>query len=123
MGFIQEFYYLHNKTRDGEYVINLDEHPDIGTHGIVLYALNKSITYFDSLGVEHILKEIKKFIGNENTKGSKMTKNSFTIQAYDSLMRGYFCIGFINFVVKGKSVTDFKLFSPNNFINKKKIII
>ena len=120
MGFIQEFYCSHNKTRDGEYVINLDEHPDIGTHGIVLYTLNKSITYFDSLGVEHTLKEIKKFTGNENTKGSKITKNIFTIQAYDSLMRGYFCIGFINFMVKGKSLTDFKLFSPNNFKKKKK---
>ena len=84
-----------------------------------MYALNKCITYFDSLGVEHILKEIKKFIGNESTKGSKITKNIFTIQAYDSLMRGYFCIGFINFMVKGKSLTDFKLFSTNNFKKKK----
>ena len=47
----------------GTYVINLDEHSDIGTHRIALYALN-NVAYFDSFGVEHISKEIKNFIGN-----------------------------------------------------------
>ena len=31
-------------------------------------------------------------------------------------MCGYFCIGFIDFMFKGNSLTDFtNLFSPNNF--------
>ena len=46
---------LSNKMKDGAYVINLDEYSDIGTHWIVLYALNNTATYFDSFGVEHIL--------------------------------------------------------------------
>ena len=44
-----------------------------------------------------------------------MQMNIFRIQAYDSIMCGYFCIGFIDFMLKGKSLTDFtNLFSPNN---------
>ena len=48
-------------------------------------------------------KKLKKFISNKNTKGSTITKNIFRIQAYDSVMWGYFCIGFIGFMLKGKS--------------------
>ena len=40
------------------YVINLDEYADVASHWISLYALNNDITYFDSLGVEHVPKEI-----------------------------------------------------------------
>ena len=72
---------------------------------------NNDITYFDSLGIEHISKEIKGFIGNKNIK-----TNIFRMQAYGSMMCGYFCIGFIDFMLEGKTLTKFKnLFSPNNF--------
>ena len=102
---------LPNKIKDGAYVINLDEYSDIGTHWIALYVKNNDITYFDSFGVEHIPKEIKAFIKNGNIK-----TNIFRIQAYDSIMCGYFCIGFINFMFKGKTLTEFtNLFSPSNF--------
>ena len=102
---------LPDKIKDGAYVINLDEYSDIRTHWIALYVQNNDVTYFDSFGVEHIPKEIKTFIGNKNIK-----TNIFRIQAYDSIMCGYFCIGFIDFMLKGKSLTDFtNLFSPNIF--------
>ena len=39
------------KIRDGAYVINLDEHSDIGTHWVASYVRNNDITYFDSLGI------------------------------------------------------------------------
>ena len=52
--------------KDGAYIINLDEYSDIGTHWVALYVYNNSVTYFDSSGVEHIPKEIKTFINNEN---------------------------------------------------------
>ena len=42
------------KIKDGQYVINLDEYSDIGTHWIAQYILNNNVTYFDSFGVEHI---------------------------------------------------------------------
>ena len=68
------------------------------------------MAYFDSFGVDHIPKEIKKFINNKN-----IIANNFRIQAYDSVMCGYFCIGFINYIFMGKSLTDYtNLFSPNN---------
>ena len=54
------------KTKDGTYVINLDEYSNIGTHWIAFYASNISVAYFDSFGIEHIPKEIKTFI-NKST--------------------------------------------------------
>ena len=92
------------------YITSLDEYADIGTHWIALYMNGNAVTYFDSFGVEHISKEIKKFI-----IGSTITTNIFRMQAYGSLMRRYFCIGFINFMLMGKSLQDFtNLFLPNN---------
>ena len=77
------------------------------------------MTYFDSFGVEHILKEIKTFIENKNIK-----TNIFRIQTYDSIMCGYFCIGFIDFMFKGKTLTEYtNLFSPYNFKKNDNIIL
>ena len=45
------------KIKDGTYVINIDEYSDIATHWIALYVVNNDVTYFDSFGVEHILKK------------------------------------------------------------------
>ena len=64
---------------------------------------NNKVTYFDSFGVEHILKEIKAFIG----RSLSITTNIFRIQAYDSIMCGYFCIGFIDFMLARKTLTEF----------------
>ena len=50
---------LLDKVKDLTYVINLDEYSDIGTHWIVLYALNNNVTYFDGFGFEHIPKKSK----------------------------------------------------------------
>ena len=51
-------------------------------------------TYFDNFGVKHFAKKIKIFIGNKN-----VATNTYRIQAYDSVMCGYFCIGFIDFML------------------------
>ena len=84
-----------------------------------MYVKNNDVTYFDSFGVEHIPKEIKIFIDK-----SIVVANIFRIQAYDSVMCGYFCIRFIDFILKEKSVKDFtELFSPNNFIKNDDIIL
>ena len=99
-----------NNIKNGAYVTNLDEYFDIGTHWVALYVNNKTTIYLDSFGVEHIPKEMMKFIGNKN-----IITNIFRIQAYDSIMCGYFCIGFINFILNGNSLTDYtNLFSPND---------
>ena len=73
---------LSDEIKDGAYVINFDEYSDIGTHWIALYINNNSVTYFDSLEVEHIPKEIKKFIDGSLS----ITTNIFRIQAYNSIM-------------------------------------
>ena len=93
--------------KNGAYVINLDEYAGVGTHWIALYVKNNEVIYFDSFGVEHVPKEIKRFIELKNTK-----TNIFRIQAHNSIMCGYFCIGFIDFLFAGKSLIGFtSLFS------------
>ena len=57
---------LTDKMKDGAYLNNHDEYSDIGTHWISLYVNTKTVKYFDSFGVEHIPKEIKKLINNKN---------------------------------------------------------
>ena len=99
------------KIKDRAYVINLDEYSDIGAHWIALYVQNNGVTYFDSSRVEHIRKEIKTFISNKNIKSKY-----FSIQTYDSIMWGYFRIGFIDFMLTGKTLTEFtNHFSPKYF--------
>ena len=110
---------LGSTVKNGAYVINLDEYHDIGTHWVALYVNNKTIIYFDSFGVEHIRREITKFITRK-----KIITKIYRIQAYDSIMCGYFCIGFINFMFNGKSLTDYtNLFSPNDFKKNDDIIL
>ena len=79
-----------SKIKDQAYIINLDECESIRTHWIALYVNAENTSYFDSFGVEHIPKEIRKFIKNKN-----ITTNTYRIQAYNSIICGYFCIGFI----------------------------
>ena len=110
---------LPNKIKDEAYVKTVDEHSDICTHWIALYVKNNDITFFDRLEVEHIPEEIIKIIGHKN-----VIANIFRIQEYDSIMCGYFCIAFIDFMLKGKSLTEYtNLFSSNNFKKNNKIIM
>ena len=118
MGFIQEIIYQ-KKIKDGAYLINLDEHADTGTHWIALFCSGNEIVYFYSFGVEHIPEEMKKFIANRNIK-----TNIFRVQANNSVMCGYFCIGFIDFMFANKTLTDYtNLFSPNDFDKNDQIIL
>ena len=97
--------YLRNslsKINGGAYIINLDEYESIGIHWIALYVIAKNVTYIDSFAVEHIPKEIRKFIGNKN-----IITNIYRVQAYDLLTCGYFCIGLVGFMLKGKSLLEY----------------
>ena len=80
---------------------------------------NNDVTYFDSFGVEHISKEIKKFIGSKN-----ITANIFRIRAYHSLLCGHFCIRFIDSMHKDKSLWDYiNSFFPNEYKRNERIIL
>ena len=106
------------EIKDEAYVINLDEFKSIGTHWIALYLNGNIVINFDSFWVEHIPKEIKKFIGNKN-----IITNIYRIQAYDS-MCGYSSIGFIDFMLKDKSLLDYtNLFSPNKYEKGNKMML
>ena len=84
---------------------------------------NNDVTYFDSFGVEHVSKEINRTLSSAS-QNKIISTNIFRIQAYDSIMCGYFCIGFIDFMLKGKTLTEFtNLFSPNNFKKNDDIIL
>ena len=66
---------------DGAYIINLDECSDIGTQWVALRVNNSNnIIYFDIFGVEHIPKEIKAFIINDNNNNKNIKPNIFRIQ-------------------------------------------
>ena len=99
---------LPKKVKDGAYVTNLDEYAGVGTHWVALFCNRSEIVYFDSFSVEYVPEEIKEFIGNK-----KIIANIFRVQANNSVMWGYFFIGFINFMLAAKKMTDFtSIFSP-----------
>ena len=82
-----------------------------------MYALNKNVSYFKSFGVEHIPKKI--FIDK-----SIIVTDIFTMQPYDSVICGYFCIGFIVFMLASITLTDFtNLFSPKIYKKNDDIIL
>ena len=81
--------------------------------------VNNDVTYFDSFGVEHIPEEIKAFINDNNIK-----TNIFRIQAHNSIICGYFCIGFSDFMLAGKKLTDYtNLFFLYDFKKNDNIIL
>ena len=93
---------LPKTIKNGTYVIYLDEYANAGAQWIALYVKNNEITYFDYFDVEHRHKTI----------------NIFRIQADNSIVWGYFCIGFIGFMFAGRS-----LFSPYYFMKNDKTIL
>ena len=66
------------------------------------------------------------FIGHPLSFASQnknIIANTFWVQAYDSVMWGYFCTGFIDFMLAGKKLTDYTtLFSPYDFKKNDDII-
>ena len=114
MVLFQEIIYLKNKVwgiRNNMGHNNLGEYADIGTHWIALFCNRNEIVYIDSFGVEHVPEEIKEFAGNKNIKAAIVR-----VQTNDSGMCGYFCNGFIDFVLAGEKLTDYtNLFSPHDF--------
>ena len=92
--------------KDRTYTINPDEY-------------ESTETYFKIFGVEHIQKEIRKFIRNKN-----IITNIYRIQVYDSIMWGYSCIGFIDLALKGKSLLEYiNLFSLKDYEKNDKTIL
>ena len=87
-------------------------------HWIALFCNRNEIVYFISFDVEHVSEEIKEL------SGIKTIANIFRVQASNSVMCGYFCVGFIDFMLAGKKLTDFtSMFSPHDFDKNDGIIL
>ena len=97
------------QIKDGACVINLEEYKSIGTHWVALYVNGDNVKHFESFEVEYNPKEIKNYIGNKN-----ITISIYRIQANDSIMCGYLCIGFIDFMFKDKSPLYYTNLVPPN---------
>ena len=94
---------------------------------IALFCNRNEIVYFDSFGVEHVPEEIKEFIDRPSISASQnknIKVNIFRVQANNSVMCGYFSIGFIDFILSSKKLTDYiSLFSPHDFKKNDSIIL
>lgn len=88
--------------KDGAYVANLNEYKSIGTQLIASYANCISVKYFNGIGVQHIVEEIKKYFSNKS-----IITSIFRLQSHDLIMCGHFSIKFIDFISKRKCLTDF----------------
>ena len=96
-----------SKIKDEVYITNLEEYESIGSNWIALYGNAENVTS----GIEHISEETRKCMGNKN-----IIRNIYRIEPFNSIMCGYFCIGFIDFMYKGKSLLEYTiLFSPNEY--------
>ena len=89
------------KIKDGPFVINAGEYKSTGTHWIAFYVDSHHETYFHSSEVKHIREEVKRFRCNKNIK-----TNIYRMQTNDSIMYECICIGFLNFMLKGKILLD-----------------
>ena len=93
------------KIKDGAYMINLDQYANVGSNWIAIFCKKNGFVHFNSFGVEYIPEKIKDFI--EKFPGNKSIKtNIFQIQENNSIICGYFCIAFIDFMLAVKKLTD-----------------
>ena len=106
-------------NKDGAYIINLDKYDNIGTHWVAIYLKNNNVTYFDSFGIEYIPKEITKLINDKSIKS-----NIFRIQLLNSILCGYFYIGFIEYTFNNLGLNEYtKLFLVTDFDKNDQIIL
>ena len=85
------------RIKDGAYVINLDDKNSKETHWVSLFIDRNTAIYFDSFGIEYIPQEVLNKI-----KDKSITHNIFRIQNNESVMCGFYCITFIEYVLQEK---------------------
>ena len=85
--------------------------------GLIIHWLNLAV-YFDSFGIEYIPQEVLNKI-----RDNWITHNIFRIPDNESIMCGFYCITFIEYMLVGKTLLDYtNLFSPNDYEKNEKII-
>ena len=99
-------------------MINLDDKQSKGTHWVSLFTDRHTTVYFDSFGIEYIPQEVLSKI-----KDKSITHNIFRGKDDDTIMCGFYCIAFVEYMLAGKTLLDYtNLFSPNGYKNNDKII-
>ena len=99
---------------DGAYVLNLNDKNSKGTHWFSLFADRSTAVYFDSFGIEYIPQEVLNKI-----KDKSITHNIFSIQGNESIMCGFYCITFIEYMLAGKTLLNCTYLSNNGKKNDK----
>ena len=106
------------KKKDGAHVINLDSKNSNGKHWISIFFDRNKVIYFDSFGIEYIPQDVLNKIWDKF-----VTRHIFRIQDNESMMCGFYCIPFIEYMLAGKTLLDYtNLFSLNDYKKNDKII-
>ena len=106
------------RTKDGVYVIDLDDKDSKGTHWFPLFIDRNTALYFDSFRTEYIPLEVLNKIRDKS-----ITYNLFRIQDDESIICGFYCIAFVEYMLAGKNLLDYTyLLSPNDYKKNNKII-
>ena len=105
------------RIKDGAHVLNLEDKESKGEYCVSLrYEKNTSV-YFDSFGIEYIPQEVLNKI-----KGKSITRNIFRIQFDDSIVSGFYCIAFIEYMLAGKTLDYTDLFSTKDYQKNDKMV-
>jgi hypothetical protein len=89
---------FNKNTEYGNYIINLDSSDNNGTHWVA-YIYRKNISfYFDSFGIIPPLEVI------DYSQCNKILYNNFIIQEKYSVLCGWYCIDFINYMMNQKTL-------------------
>ena len=103
---------------DGAYVISLDDQKSKGTYWVSLFIHKNVSVYFDSFGIQYIPLEVLNKIRDKS-----ITHNIFRRQYNESIMCGFYCIAFTEYMLAGKTLLDYNnLFSPHDYKKNYKII-
>ena len=106
------------RIKNGAYIINLDDKNSKETHWVSLFIDKNLAVYFDSFGIEYIPQEVLNKI-----RDNWITHNIFRTPDNESIMCGFYCITFIEYMLAGKTLLDYtNLFSPNDYEKNDKII-
>ena len=101
-------------------MINLNDKPSNGTHWVSLFIDKNTAIHFDSFGIEYISQQVWNKIRDKSITYTTYLKNKID---NDSIMSGFYCIVFIEYMLSGKTLSDYtNLFSPNDYKKNDKII-
>ena len=90
------------RIKDGVYAVNLDDKKSKETDWVSLFIDRNKAAYFNYFGIEYIPQEVLNKIRDKS-----ITYSIFRIQDNDSIMCGFYCIVFIEYILAGKILLDY----------------